>query len=125
MKIGGLDVGTTGCKLTVFDEKGGNLGKAYRSYPVKRNLSGHEIDAKVLLECVFEVVSEAAKTHPDLSGIGVTSFGETFVLTDESLTNGWDVAASKPCSQALSLIRTKKAGSSYADQSPHPSSRRS
>ncbi len=84
MKIGGLDVGTTGCKLTVFDEKGGNLGKAYRSYPVKRNLSGHEIDAKVLLECVFEVVSEAAKTHPDLSGIGVTSFGETFVLTDES-----------------------------------------
>ena len=36
MKIGGLDVGTTGCKLTVFDEKGNELGKSYRAYPVHR-----------------------------------------------------------------------------------------
>ncbi len=30
MKIAGLDIGATGCKLTVFDEAGKYLGKAYR-----------------------------------------------------------------------------------------------
>ena len=30
MKIAGLDIGTTGCKLTVFDESGSELGKSYR-----------------------------------------------------------------------------------------------
>ena len=39
MKIAGLDIGTTGCKLTVFDENGKELGKAYRDYPVKRYMS--------------------------------------------------------------------------------------
>ncbi len=36
MKIAGLDIGTTGCKCTVFDEQGKDLGKAYRDYPVRR-----------------------------------------------------------------------------------------
>ena len=36
MKIAGLDIGTTGCKCTVFDEQGKYLGKAYRDYPVRR-----------------------------------------------------------------------------------------
>ncbi len=44
MKIAGLDIGTTGCKLTVFDESGRQLGKAYRDYPVRRAVSGHETD---------------------------------------------------------------------------------
>ena len=41
MTIAGLDIGTTGCKCTVFDEEGKELGKAYRDYPVTRGLSGH------------------------------------------------------------------------------------
>ena len=41
MKIAGLDIGTTGCKLTVFDENGERLGKAYREYAVRRDISGH------------------------------------------------------------------------------------
>ena len=41
MKIAGLDIGTTGCKLTVFDENGAQLGMAYRDYPVRRQVSGH------------------------------------------------------------------------------------
>lgn len=82
MKIGGLDIGTTGCKLTVFDETGAFLGKAYRDYPVSRGIGGHEMDISVLMESVFGVIREMAAQHPDLDGIGVTSFGETFVLTD-------------------------------------------
>ena len=37
MKIAGLDIGTTGCKCTVFDEQGRYLNKAYKDYPVRRN----------------------------------------------------------------------------------------
>ena len=50
MKIAGLDIGTTGCKLTVFDESGSELGKSYRDYPVQRNVGGHEIDVEALME---------------------------------------------------------------------------
>ena len=84
MKIAGLDIGTTGCKCTVFDEKGIELGKSYRDYPVKRRVGGHEIDAAALLEGVITVISEMAAKYPDIAGLGVTSFGETFVCTDES-----------------------------------------
>ncbi len=84
MKIAGLDIGTTGCKLTVFDENGTHLGKAYRDYPVRRAVSGHEIDISTMMESVYAVIEEMAARYPDISGIGVTSFGETFVMTDEA-----------------------------------------
>ena len=86
MKIAGLDIGTTGCKITVFDREGNFLDKAYRTYPVKRGASGHEVDASALLDSVFAVMKEIAVRHPDISGLGVTSFGEAFVLTDEKGT---------------------------------------
>ena len=84
MKIAGLDIGTTGCKLTVFDETGSYLGKAYRDYPVRRHVSGHEIDISVMMESVYAVMAEMAAQYPDIGGIGVTSFGETFVMVDEA-----------------------------------------
>ena len=86
MRIAGLDIGTTGCKLTVFDEEGRELDKSYRDYPVKRNVSGHEIDVTALMEGVYAVIGEMAGKYPDIGGIGVTSFGETFVMTDEKGT---------------------------------------
>lgn len=83
MKIAGLDIGTTGCKCTVFDEKGKYLGKAYRDYPVLRSIGNHEIDITAIMEGVYAVIREMAEAFPDIAGLGVTSFGETFVLTDE------------------------------------------
>ena len=82
MKIAGLDIGTTGCKCTVFDEKGVYLGKAYRDYPVRRSVGGHEMDVSAIMEGVMGVLREMASQYPDIAGIGVTSFGETFVATD-------------------------------------------
>lgn len=83
MKIAGLDIGTTGCKCTVFDEQGKYIDKAYRDYPVKRTVGGHEIDISVVMDAVFGSVSEMAEKYPGIAGIGVTSFGETFVCVDE------------------------------------------
>ena len=83
MKIAGLDIGSTGCKFVVFDGAGNYLGKAYRDYPVRRKVGGHEVDAAALIEGIFEALTELAAQHPDIAGIGITSFGESFVLTDE------------------------------------------
>ena len=83
MKIAGLDIGTTGCKLTVFDETGVCLDKAYQDYPVKRKTGEHEVDAEAILDGVFGVMRSMGSKHPDIAGIGVTSFGESFVMTDE------------------------------------------
>mgnify|MGYP002690924152 CR=1 FL=1 len=84
MKIAGLDIGSTGCKLTIFDSDGSCLGKAYRDYPVKRTKTAHEVEAQDIIDSVFEVMEEMGRRHPDIAGIGVTSFGETFVLTDKA-----------------------------------------
>ena len=82
MKIAGLDIGTTGCKCTVFDENGKRLGRAYRDYPAQRRVTGHEIDVSAIMTGVLRVLKEMAARHPDIGGIGITSFGETFVMTD-------------------------------------------
>ena len=82
MYIGGLDIGTTGCKLTVFDEQGKQLHKSYRDYPVTRVESAHEVDAEAILDGVWRVLTDTAKAYPDIAGIGITSFGETCVMTD-------------------------------------------
>ena len=83
MYIGGLDIGTTGCKLTVFNEKGEQLTKSYCDYPHLNKTGTHEVDANAILSGVYSVIKEVTKKYPDIAGIGVTSFGETFVLTDE------------------------------------------
>lgn len=86
MKIAGLDIGTTGCKLTVFDEDGKYLDKAYQDYPVQRCGSQHEMDAAAIMDGVIQVMKCMAAKYTDIVGIGVTSFGETFVITDEEGT---------------------------------------
>jgi xylulokinase len=82
MKIGGLDIGTTGCKLTIFSVEGEYLDKAYCDYPVKWQADRHEIDVSVIMDSVFNVIRQMTGKYPDIAGIGVTSFGETFVMTD-------------------------------------------
>jgi len=84
MKIAGLDIGTTGCKCTVFDRDGSYLGKAYRDYPVRRTVGGHEIDVSAVMDGVYAVLGEMTAQYSDIAGIGVTSFGETFVMTDDA-----------------------------------------
>lgn len=80
-KLAGLDIGTTGCKLTVFAENGEVLDKAYQDYPSSRTQT-HEVDAGALLDGVFSVLKTIAARHSNVAGIGITSFGETFVMTD-------------------------------------------
>ena len=83
MALGGLDVGTTGCKLTAYDDKGNFIYNSYKEYEVSRRSGEHEIDAHVIFEAVCTVIREVAQKC-ELSAIGVTTFGETFVVLDEN-----------------------------------------
>jgi len=80
--IAGLDVGTTGCKVTVFTAEGTNLGREYRDYPVRRAVDAQEVDAEALAESVCDCVRAAKARFGRIEAMGVTSFGEAFVLTD-------------------------------------------
>ena len=84
MLLAGLDIGSTGCKVAVYSETGEFLGRTYRDYPIMRQNSEHEVDAGVIWQAVKETIAEAAGKFPGIAGLGVTSFGETFVLLDEN-----------------------------------------
>lgn len=61
MNIGGLDVGTTGCKITVYSEKGELVHDIYKEYEVNRKNGEHEIDAEAIFESVCYVIGETVK----------------------------------------------------------------
>ncbi|MBR3942514.1 MAG: carbohydrate kinase [Clostridia bacterium] len=82
MIIGGLDVGTTGCKLTAFDHKGNFIYNSYKAYEITRKNGEHELDAQVIFAAVCDVIRDTAQNCA-LSVLGVTTFGETFVALDQ------------------------------------------
>lgn len=82
MSLGGLDIGSTGCKVTVYDEEGNYLYRTYRDYPVSRKTGEHEVMAEDIWKGVREVLADAGSHYPDLKALGVTSFGESCVLLD-------------------------------------------
>ncbi len=83
MLLAGLDIGSTGCKLSVFQIDGTLLGSIYRDYPIHRSQSAHEVDAGDIWSAVQALIADSAKQYPGIAGLGVTSFGESFVLLDE------------------------------------------
>lgn len=47
MVMGGLDIGTSGCKCTVMRADGKVLSSCYREYGVSRRAGAHEADMGV------------------------------------------------------------------------------
>lgn len=84
MSIAGLDIGSTGAKITVADEKGNVLHTGYMDYPVSRQRDAHEMDASLIWDTVQALLTDAATAVTDIQAVGITSFGESFVLLDEN-----------------------------------------
>ena len=87
MYIAGLDIGTSGSKVTVYDEKGNFIENHYKPYDSIHKDGCHEIVASVIIDAVKTVISE---TEHIPEALGITSFGESFVLVDKEgnpLTN--------------------------------------
>lgn len=81
MVFAGIDIGTSGTKMSVFDH-GQLLFKLQKSYPSIRKETQHTIDAQAVLDTVMMLLEEAIKRTPTIEAVGVTSFGECFVLLD-------------------------------------------
>ena len=82
MSIAGLDLGTTGCKVTIFDDSGHEEFNVYQSYEIKDGLGSYEIDAEAIWDGVCSVLIQAGGRTKSIRGLGITSFGETFVALD-------------------------------------------
>lgn len=83
MIIGGLDVGTTGCKIVLYNEKAELLNTYYREYNAVHKNGQHEIDFTNVKCGVLSLLKDAIKQYK-IDALGVTSFGETFVMLDNN-----------------------------------------
>ena len=109
MSLGGLDVGTTVCRLIVFDEQGRILTSSYREYPLLTSNKWLEIDPNQLWSSVCEVCREAASKvkHDPIEVIGVSAMGDTLIMTDADFTPlgnailAFDTRSQKQCDQLI------------------------
>ncbi|MDR1903289.1 MAG: hypothetical protein LBQ88_13550 [Treponema sp.] len=84
MVIGGLDIGSTGAKITVVDERGTIVHTGYQDYHVSRIAGTHEIDAIEIWNTVKKLLYDASSVVPNFEAVGITSFGESFVLVGDN-----------------------------------------
>lgn len=82
MSLLGIDVGTTGCKASVFSETGHLIATAYREYDVQRPQPGYaELDSAEVWQHIQDVIAEVAaqaKADP-VTALSVSSLGEAVV----------------------------------------------
>ena len=57
MSIAGIDIGTTGCKIAVYDHDGARF-HAYREYPAARSRSEHEVDPRAIWQAIRDLIRE-------------------------------------------------------------------
>ena len=74
MAIAGVDIGTTGCKCSVYSENGELLNEAYREYSSTITPEYHCISPIKVWESIKEVIKEASGGVEDLKGIVITSY---------------------------------------------------
>lgn len=96
----GIDLGTTGCKATVYDEGGAALGESYLEYGLIA-LSGTMIEQDpqawwdLTQRAVGQALAAARAARAAVRGIAVSSQGISFVLLD---------AAGRPLGNAISWL---------------------
>ena len=82
MAIAGVDIGTTGCKCTVYSNSGEPLGEAYEEYS-STSAEARELDPAAVWRKAKSVIRQAFQGRRDITALSVTSFGEAAVLLDE------------------------------------------
>lgn len=83
MIIGGLDVGTTGCKIVLYNAEAELLNTYYCEYDAVHKNGQHEINFADVKNGVLKLLKEAANQY-HIDALGITSFGETFAMLDEN-----------------------------------------
>lgn len=81
----GVDVGSSGCKVSVIDEKGLSVCFASREYSFVYGDTGSHLNPNLVIKSVFSAIKELSDNNDlsDVKTVSVTSFGEMFVLMDK------------------------------------------
>ncbi len=80
MAVLGIDIGSSGCKVVLFDEHGGILRHAHRSYQVRRPAQGvAELNIKEAETAIFSAIRSCVADAPEVQALAVVSFGECCV----------------------------------------------
>lgn len=86
MWIMGIDMGTSGCKAVVFDEKWNVVCQAYREYLMHYPGEGLlELDAELVWSKIQEVIREAnSLSEKPVEAIAVSAIGDVIIPVDEN-----------------------------------------
>ncbi|MEG2083894.1 MAG: FGGY family carbohydrate kinase, partial [Oscillospiraceae bacterium] len=107
MALAGLDVGTSGCKMVVFDLKGDVICSEQSGYSEYGDDGIREISPKEVIESVFDVIRRAAKSSPEpIEAFAVASLGESAVCVGadgEYLCNSMVTGDKRGIEEALIL----------------------
>jgi len=84
MSIAGLDVGTSGCKVVIYDLAGGIIDTARQAYKEEGTAGNRELDPQVVLDCVKACLKEvSARLEERIEALAIGTLGESIVCIDE------------------------------------------
>lgn len=83
MRIAGIDIGTTACKVSVFEQDGTFVRALEREFSARSGVGAFEVDVEALFDCIASLLGDLGRDAESLAAIGVTSFGETCALVGE------------------------------------------
>lgn len=83
MKFAGLDIGTTGCKCTIYSENGAFIAEEYMEYSINISENEHSINPEEVWGSVCVILDKIARKVHCIDAMCVASFGETSVILDE------------------------------------------
>lgn len=85
MAFAGMDVGTSGCKMLVYDLDGNVIFKSTRKYREEGSGGYRELNPAFVWQNVKEVLKEIGENCPEpIEAMAVTSLGESVVCLDEN-----------------------------------------
>lgn len=85
MAFAGMDVGTSGCKLLVYDLDGKVIFEASRRYKEEGSDGHRELNPIVVLKNVKEILKETGENCGEvIEAMAITSLGESIVCLDEN-----------------------------------------
>ena len=77
-----IDIGSTGCKCQLFNEKGDILEYVFKEYDLKKIDTDIYVDIFAIEENLKALIKEVSLKN-DFQSIAISSFGESFVLLDK------------------------------------------
>lgn len=85
MLFAGMDVGTSGCKMLVYDLDGNIVYQSSRKYQEEGSGGHRELNPEIVISKVKEVLREiATKCTEGIVSMAVTSLGESVVCLDKN-----------------------------------------